>query len=84
MEGQLRHKIQSLEALTKYVMKYALKKEQNSPSFDAVVKDLTAKTASDTPVRKLFARILLKTIADHDMGYHEAHKIIEGKPHIEY
>ena len=76
--------IQSLEALTKYVMKYALKKEQNSPSFDAVVKDLTAKTASDTPVRKLFARILLKTIADHDMGYHEAHKIIEGKPHIEY
>ena len=76
--------IQSLEALMKYVMKYALKKEQNSPSFDAVVKDLTAKTASDTPVRKLFARILLKTIADHDMGYHEAHKIIEGKPHIEY
>ena len=76
--------IQSLEALMKYIMKYAMKKEQNSPSFDAVVKELTDKTASDTPVRKLFARILLKTIADHDMGYHEAHKIVEGKPHIEY
>ena len=76
--------IQSMEALMKYIMKYVMKKEENSPSFDAVVKDLTAKTASDTPVRKLFARILLKTIAGHDMGYHEAHKIIEGKPHIEY
>ena len=76
--------VQSLEALMRYVMKYVMKKEKNSPSFDAVVKELTAKIASDTPVRKLFARILLKTIADHDMGYHEAHKIIEGKPHIEY
>ena len=76
--------VESLKALMKYVMKYVFKKEENSPSFDAVVKDLTEKTASDTPVRKLFQRILLKSIANHDMGYHEAHKIIEGKPHIEY
>ena len=60
------------------------KSEKNSPSFEAICKDLTNKSSDDTQARKVFAQILMKMLSEHDMSLNEAHQIISGDSHIEF
>ena len=76
--------IESVKAVVKYILKYILKPESNSLSFEEIVRHLTEKAPTDSPVRKLFAKILLKTCAEHDISFNEAMKIASGKSYVEY
>ena len=46
-----------------------------SETFSNVVRSLTNNTEEDTPVRRLFCRILLKSLNEHDISRTEAFKI---------
>ena len=76
--------ITSSDGLLKYILKYCLKPEEGSLAFTDIVKTLSAQAAEDSPVRKLFQRILLKTVSEHDISINECHKIIAGDPYVEY
>ena len=67
-----------------YILKYMCKPEEGSLTFTDMVKILTEKTDENSPIRKLFQRIVLKTISEHDISKNECWKIISGKPYVEY
>ena len=76
--------IESIDAVTRYILKYILKPETKSHSFDEIVTHLTKTADDDTPIRKLFAKILMKSISEHDMSLNESMKITSGTDVVEY
>jgi hypothetical protein len=76
--------VESVKAVREYILKYVLKSEKNSPSFDEIVRTLTDDAPEELPLRKLFQKILMKTVAEHDMGLMEGFKIISGEPLVQY
>ena len=67
--------IRSLQDLLRYVLKYMFKPETGSETFQNVVNSLTANFDDESPVRRLFCRVLLKTLNEHDISRTEAYKI---------
>ena len=45
---------------------------------------LTAGSDDNTPVRKLFQKVLLKVVSEHDISKNECWKIISGLPYVEF
>ena len=76
--------VKSVQAIIKYVLKYCLKPEVASHSFEDIVKHLTENADDNDPVRKLFGRILLKTVGEHDLSLEECFTIISGAPYVVY
>jgi hypothetical protein len=76
--------VESIKAVREYILKYVLKSEKNSASFDEIVRVLTEDAPAELPVRKLFQKILMKTVAEHDLGLNESFKIISGDSLVEY
>ena len=76
--------IKNPEQLLKYILKYMMKPEQNSNTFEAMIKKLTENADDTTPTRKIFQKILLKSVGEHDISKNEAWRIINGKPFVQY
>ena len=74
--------IDSPQHLLKYVLKYLLKPEEGSLAFTDIIKTLTSNAASTTPIRKIFQKILLKTVSEHDISKNECWKIVSGEPYV--
>ena len=76
--------IRSLNQLLDYVLKYMLKAEKGSTAFNNVVKVLTAEMSDEDPVRRVFQKVLMKTLGEHDMSKTEAVRIMTGMPFVFY
>ena len=76
--------IKSPETLLKYILKYMMKPEQNSNTFESMIKKLTENADETTPTRKIFQKIMLKSVGEHDISKNEAWRIINGKPFVQY
>ena len=76
--------IKNPEQLLKYILKYMMKPEQNSTTFEAMIKKLTENADETTPTRKIFQKIMLKSVGEHDISKNEAWRIINGKPFVQY
>ena len=74
----------SVGAVVRYILKYMSKPESSSVSFLEIAKHLAEKVDEDCPTRKLFAQILLKTVAEHDVSLNECMKMISGGAYVEY
>ena len=59
--------VKSYKQLLQYILKYMFKPETGSETFTNVVRSLTENCEDESPVRKLFCRVLLKTLNEHDM-----------------
>ena len=76
--------ISSPKQLLRYILKYIMKPEPGSLAFNDIVRLLTAGSDDNTPVRKLFQKVLLKVVSEHDISKNECWKIISGFPYVEY
>ena len=76
--------IKSPEMLLKYILKYMMKPEQGSLPFMDIVKAMTANADDTTETRKIYQRILLKSVGEHDISKNEAWRIVSGKPFVQY
>ena len=74
--------IQSLQHLMDYILKYIMKPETGSAAFTDTVRSLTKDYSEESPVCKLFGRILLKTLNDHDISRTEAFKIFSPNDYV--
>ena len=66
----------------KYISKYMLKPEVASLAFKDIVKTLTLNAEENTPVRKIFQKIMMKTVSEHDMSRNECWKVISGRKYV--
>ena len=72
------------KAFVKYISKYMLKPEVPSLPFKDIVKTLTLNAEDNTPVRKIFQKIMMKLVSEHDMSKNECWKVISGKHYVTY
>ena len=70
--------IKSPESLLRYILKYIMKPETGSLPFNQIIKTLTANADDTTEPRKIFQKILLKTVGEHDISKNEAWRIVSG------
>ena len=70
--------IKSPEALLKYILKYIMKPEAGSLAFTDIIKTLIANADDTTEPRKVFQKILMKTVGEHDISKNEAWRIVSG------
>ena len=70
--------IKSPESLLRYILKYIMKPETGSLAFNDIIKTLTANADDTTEPRKIFQKILLKTVGEHDISKNEAWRIVSG------
>ena len=66
----------------KYALKYLLKPEVGSLAFSDIIKTLTKNADENAPVRKVFQKILLKLVGEHDMSKNEAWRIVSGGSYV--
>ena len=66
----------------KYALKYLLKPEVGSLAFSDIIKTLTTNADDNAPVRKVFQKILLKLVGEHDMSKNEAWRIVSGGSYV--
>ena len=76
--------IDNPKAFLKYISKYMLKPEVASLSFKDIVKTLTMNAEENTPVRKIFQKVMMKTVSEHDMSKNECWKVISGKSYVTF
>ena len=74
--------VKSVQQLLEYLLKYMLKPEVSSEAFSNVVKSITNNFDEDSPVRKLFGSLLMKTLSEHDYSRTEAFKIFSPEPFV--
>jgi hypothetical protein len=67
-----------------YALKYLLEPEQGSLLLTDIIKTLTLNADDIAPVPKIFQKILLKTVGEHDISKSEEWRIVSGKPYVEY
>ena len=70
--------VQSYKQVLRYLLKYMFKDEPNSSPFQAITKAVIEATADEEPVRRLFQRLLMKTVGEHDLSKQECHHILAG------
>ena len=76
--------INSPETLLKYILKYMMKPEEGSLPFNSIIKTMTENADETTETRKIYQKILLKSVAEHDISKNEAWRISSGKPFVQY
>ena len=76
--------IENPKTFLKYICKYMLKPEVASLAFKDIVKTLTMNAEENTPVRKIFQKIMMKTVSEHDMSKNECWKVISGKSYVTF
>ena len=74
--------IKSLQHLMEYVLKYIMKPETGSKTFTQTVHSVTREYDENSPIRKLFGRILLKTLNEHDISRREAFRIFSPNYYV--
>ena len=58
--------------------------EEGSLAFTDIVKTLTNNAEDNEPVHKVFQRILLKLVREHDISKNEAWRIVSGESYVHY
>ena len=76
--------IDSPAKLMRYILKYMMKPEEGSLAFSDIVKTITGNAGNDSPIRKVFQKILLKLVGEHDISKNECFKIISKEPYVFY
>ena len=76
--------IDSPKHLLKYLLKYLMKPEEGSLQFSEIIKIITNNASDTTPVRKIFQKILLKCVSEHDISKNECWKIVSGEPYVSF
>jgi hypothetical protein len=75
--------VQSYKQVLRYLLKYMFKDEPNSSPFMAVSKAVIEASTDAEPVRRAFQKILMKTVAEHDLTKQECHHILNGIEFVE-
>ena len=68
----------------KYLLKYMMKEEPNSSTFNAITRAAIQEVESDDPVKKVFQKVLMKTVGQHDMSKQEVLHLLNGLPFVYY
>ena len=76
--------VQSYKQVLRYLLKYMFKDEPNSSPFQAITKAVIEATADEEPVRRLFQRLLMKTVGEHDLSKQECHHILNGFDFVQF
>ena len=74
--------VKSCAQLLEYVLKYILKPEVSSEAFSNKIKGLLDNFTEESPVRKLFGRVLMKTLNEHDYSRTEAFRLFSPQPFV--
>ena len=56
-----------------------MKPEQGSLPFNEIIKTLIQNADDSSEPRKIYQKILLKTVGEHDISKNEAWRIVSGK-----
>ena len=75
--------VQSYAQVIRYLLKYMMKGEPNSPSFFTISKAVVESVRDEEPVRKVFQKIIMKTVGEHDLTKQECHHILNGLEFME-
>ena len=70
--------VQSYKQVLRYLLKYMFKDEPNSSPFQAITKSVVEAIGEEEPTRRLFQKILMKTVGEHDLSKQECHHILNG------
>ena len=78
--------IKNTATLINYIMKYVLKPETNSMTFNQIVQHISnsEEQSSEGTVKKALQKILLAMVKEHDMSKNEAHKIISKGDYVKF
>ena len=76
--------VKSFEQVLRYILKYLVKPEPNSPPFDSILKSVVDVANEDETVSKVLQKILMKTVGEHDLCLQECLHIINGYPIVEF
>ena len=76
--------VKSFEQVIRYILKYLVKPEPNSPPFESILKSVVEVSNEDESVRKIMQKILMKTVGEHDLSLQECLHIINGYPFVEF
>ena len=80
IEGRV---VESYQQVLKYLLKYMMKDEPNSQPFSAICKGVVENAQDDSPLRKAFQQILMKTVGQHDFSNQECAHILNGIEFVE-
>ena len=72
--------IESTQQLIAYILKYVMKPEEDSAAFGEAVKKLHADTEENTTVRRLFSKVLMMTVKEHDYSRQECIRLFSEHP----
>src|SRR5699024_4365436 len=68
------------ETVTFYIAKYASKVEKSSKDFLELMRAILARTADDSPAKRLISSLVIKTVGDRDYSAQEVMHILFGWP----
>jgi ubiquitin C-terminal hydrolase len=75
--------IESTQQLIAYILKYVMKAEVGSVTWNDLVKKVTADTDDECPVRKLFGKVLMMSVTEHDYSRSECVRLFDTRPLVE-
>ncbi|MBM3938769.1 MAG: hypothetical protein FJ333_08995, partial [Sphingomonadales bacterium] len=76
--------VKSYKQVLRYLLKYMFKDEPNSAPFQSITRSVISNMANEEPVRRLFQKILMKTVGEHDLSKQECHHILNGFEFVEF
>ena len=76
--------VRSYRQVQRYLLKYMMKNEPNSAPFNAIMRATVEDANQEDPVRKIFQRILMKTIGTHDLSKQQCMHILNGLPFVSF
>ena len=75
--------IKKTDILIRYIMKYVLKPESNSMTFNDISRHIADNTDDETATtKKVLQKILLSLVKEHDKSKNEAFKVISGRDYV--
>jgi hypothetical protein len=75
--------IESTRQLIAYILKYVMKAEVGSVTWNDLVKKVSADTAEDSHIRKLFGKVLMMSVTEHDYSRSECVRLFDKRPLVE-
>ena len=76
--------VKSYDQVIRYLLKYLVKPEPNSPSFNSMLKAVIEGTNENDALRKVMQKILMKTVGEHDLSLQECLHILNDFPIVEF
>ena len=76
--------VKSYDQVIRYLLKYLVKPEPNSPPFESMLKSVVEGANDDDAVRKVLQKILMKTVGEHDLCLQECLHILNDFPVVEF